>query len=224
MELDLKHINEGFENSDANKIYTELKIYFENNKEKIRFQKHPLGFKYFKLGSISATEELRLHLWTKTNENHDNDLQVHDHSFNFKSFVIFGLLINHIYKSNYDKDAVGLIYDVKFRNERSRLILNSSKQKLIDLKSEKLSTGNFYEIQSNEFHKTENLVEPSLTILKITKPKSKVARVYSPKKLSKLSKFERTFLSENDNNNLINEVVELIKLGTSTVANNVYKK
>ena len=221
MELDLKYINEGFENLDATKIYKELKVYFENNREKIRFQKHPLGFKYFKLGSISSTEELRLHLWTRTNENHDDDLQIHDHSFNFKSFVIYGLLMNHLYEPNYENDAVGFIYDVKFRNEKSRLILNSSKQKLIDLKSEKLTTANFYEIQSNEFHKTENLVEPSLTILKITKPKTKVARVYSPKELSKLSKFERTFLNENENDNLINKVVELIKLGASTVANNV---
>jgi hypothetical protein len=127
--------------------------------------------------------------------------------------------MNHLYEPNYENDAVGFIYDVKFRNEKSRLMLNSSKQKLIDLKSEKLTTGNFYEIQSNEFHKSENLVEPSLTILKITKPKTKVARVYSPKELSKLSKFERTFLNENENNNLINEVVKLIKLGASTVAN-----
>src|SRR5665811_1295804 len=98
MELDLKNINDGFENSDANQIYSELKVYFENFRDKILFQKHPLGFKYFKLGSISSTEELRLHLWTKTNENHDDDLQIHDHSFNFKSFVIFGLLMNHLYE------------------------------------------------------------------------------------------------------------------------------
>lgn len=219
MEVDLKNINVGFESSDAHQIYSELRIYFNNYRDGIYFQKHPLGFKYFKLGNISATEELRLHLWTKTNENHDDDLQIHDHSFNFKSFVVFGLVENHLYKPIYEKDAVGFIYDVKFRNEKSRLLINSSKQKLVDIKSEKLTTGNFYNINSNEFHKTENLLEPSLTLIKITKPQNKVARVFSPKKLSKLSKFKREFFSEQENEMLIDEVINLIQLGECTVAN-----
>lgn len=221
MELDLKKINEGFVNSDATQIYSEIKVYFDNFRDKIHFQKHPLGFKYFKLGNISPTEELRLHLWTKTNENQDDDLQVHDHSFNFKSFVIYGLLVNHLYEPLYENNAVGFIYDVEFRNEKSRLKLNSSKQTLSNLHSEKLKTGSFYTIQSNEFHKTENLLEPSLTLLKITKPQNKIARVYSPKKLSKLSKFERIFLNNKENEILINEVISLIKLGESTVAKKV---
>jgi hypothetical protein len=220
MKFDLKNINLGFKSSDAHQIYSELRIYFDNCRDEIYFQKHPLGFKYFKLGNISATEELRLHLWTKTNENHDDDLQIHDHSFNFKSFVVFGLLENHLYKPIYEKDAVGFIYDVKFRNEKSRLSIDSSKQKLVDIKSEKLTTGNFYDINSDEFHKTENLLEPSLTLIKITKPQNKVARVFSPKRLSKLSKFEREFLSEQENKILIDEVMNLIQLGESIVANN----
>ena len=58
---------------------------------------------------------------------------------------------------------------------------------------------------------------------KIIKPRNKVARVFSPKKLSKLSKFDREYLSEEENKKLINNVLHLIKLGESTVANNVYK-
>lgn len=224
MKIALKNINYGFESSDALKIYSELRNYFAHYQDELFFQKHPLGFKYLKLGNISAIEELRLHLWTNTNENHDDDLQVHDHSFNFKSFVVYGLLENYLYEPIYENDAVGFIYNVKFRNEKSRLFIESSNQKLVHLKSKKIMTGNFYSIESHEFHKTENLKEPSLTLIKITKPRNKVARVFSPKKLSKLSKFDREYLSEDENRKLINNVVHLIRLGESTVANNVYKK
>ncbi|MBI6116726.1 hypothetical protein [Salegentibacter maritimus] len=123
MDKDVLNINRGFITRDSEKIYSSLLSYIINNIRKIVFQKHPLGFKYFKLGKISNTEEFRLHFWIDTNENQDNELQIHDHSFNFESFVVYGILKNTKFKSKKDISSNGYIYNVKFRNEKSRLVL-----------------------------------------------------------------------------------------------------
>lgn len=220
MTEDILNINKGFIKRDSDKIYSSLLSYIANNKEKIAFQKHPLGFKYFKLGKISNKEEFRLHFWIGTNENQDDDLQIHDHSFNFESFVVYGNLRNIKFNSKTDLTSNGYIYDVKFRNEKSRLVLNSEKQFLETISSEVIETGGFYCIESDELHKSENLNNLTVSLLKITKPKNKIARVFSPKELNGLPSFERTLILDNENIELLKKLTEKIIEGKSTVANN----
>lgn len=219
MDKDVLNINSGFITRDSEKIYSSLLSYITNNKGKIIFQKHPLGFKYFKLGKISNTEEFRLHFWIDTNENQDDDLQIHDHSFNFESFVVYGILKNTKFKSKKNITSNGYIYNVKFRNEKSILVLNSEKQSLEIIKSEVIETGGFYSIESDELHKSENLNKLSVSLLKITKPKNKIARVFSPKELNGLPSFERTIIWEEENSGLLDILTEKIREGKSTVAN-----
>lgn len=219
MTEDILNINKGFIKRDSDKIYSSLLSYIANNKEKIAFQKHPLGFKYFKLGKISNKEEFRLHFWIGTNENQDDDLQIHDHSFNFESFIVYGNLKNTKFNSKTDLTSNGYIYDVKFRNEKSRLALNLEKQSLETLSSEIIETGGFYSIESDELHKSENLNNLTVSLLKITKPKNKIARVFSPKELNGLPSFERTLILDKENLELLNKLTEKIKEGKSTVAN-----
>lgn len=220
MKKDILNINYGFINRDSEKIYSSLLSFINNNKGKIVFQRHPLGFKYFKLGRISNTEEFRLHFWIGTNENQDDDLQIHDHSFNFESFVVYGSLKNTKFNSKKDITSNGYLYNVKFRDEESRLVLNSEKQALETIKSEVIETGEFYNIESDELHKSENVNKLSISLLKITKPKNKIARVFSPKELNGLSSFERTLVPEEENSELLNKLTQKIKEGKSTVANN----
>ena len=220
MNRDIQNINSGFIERDNKKVYSSLLSYINHNKEKIRFQKHPLGFKYFKLGKISNNQEFRLHFWTNTNENQDDDLQIHDHSFHFESFVVYGGIRNTIFITRDNDNSNGFIYDVRFRNEKSRLVLNSKNQLLETLSFELIETGEFYKINSTDLHKSENLKDLTISLLKIIKPKNKVARVFSPKELNRLSSFERSFVSENDNLDLINLLINKIKSGKSTVANN----
>jgi len=196
-----------------------LLSFLKSYKDKIRFQRHPLGFKYFKLGKISETEELRLHFWIETNENQDDDLQIHDHSFDFESFIVYGSLKNTTFISKDDDNSNGFIYDVKFRNEKSRLVLNSKNQLLKTLNCEVIETGNFYYLKSNELHKSENISELTVSLLKIIKLENKVAHVFSPKALIGLPIFERDFVSDVDNMELINQLIDKIKIGKGTVAN-----
>src|SRR5690606_2033249 len=182
-------------------------------KEKTKFQKHPLGFKYFKLGKISETEEFRLHLWISTNEYQDDDLQIHDHSFNFESFVVYGSLKNTIFISKNDDNSNGYLYDVIFRNEKSRLVLNSNNQLLKILNFEVIKTGEFYYQKSDELHESQNINDLTISLLKIIKPENKVARVFSPKVLSELPSFERNFVADIENLELLNQLIDKIKMG-----------
>ncbi|MBI6118359.1 hypothetical protein [Salegentibacter maritimus] len=87
------------------------------------------------------------------------------------------------------------------------------------IKSEVIETGGFYSIESDELHKSENLNKLSVSLLKITKPKNKIARVFSPKELNGLPSFERTLILEKENSELLDKLTEKIKKGKSTVAN-----
>ena len=203
----LEKINLGFNQYNSLMIYENLHAYLTLNREKILFQMHPLGFKYFKLGNISKEVEFRLHYWVSTNEKHDNDLQIHDHSFDFDSFVVNGSITNNKYEIVNSYNPKVYIYDVKFKNEKSKLILNSDNCYISKIQSVNINQGGFYRMLSNEFHESINNEEETVTLLKISKLESKTARVFSPKKLGTLSRFERKFLSADENNKLIDRII-----------------
>ena len=206
-----QNINVGFISKDSKKINLCLLSYLEKNIEFISYQNHPLGFKYFKLGNISSFEELRLHVWVNTYEKHDNNLQIHDHSFDFESIVINGAINNKKYKVLKIENSEGYIYDVKFRNEKSRLINNIDNCSINQTKSDNIKSGEFYFMRSDEFHESINTKDLTITLLKIIKSGNKIARVFSPKKLRTLSSFERSTLPQEENIKLTLKIIEIIK-------------
>lgn len=205
----LNNINIGFKLKDGKKINENLNQFFVQNKSKISFQKHPLGFKYYKLGNISKYEEFRLHFWIDTIDKHDNDLQIHDHSFDFESYILNGSIVNNRYKIISSNNYNGYVYDVKFRNEKSKLILNQENCSILLEKSVKINCREFYKMQSNDFHESINNEDLTITLLKITKSGNKIARVYSPKKLISLDTYERVNLTLEENNKLIDKIINL---------------
>ena len=207
----LEKINLGFKTKDNRIVSENLNSYFVLKRTEILFQKHPLGFKYFKLGNISNFEEFRLHFWINTNEKHDDDLQIHDHSFDFESFVVSGSIINNKYEIIKSNNSEGFVYDVKFRNEKSKLILNTDNCYIQHTESVRINCGEFYSMISSEFHESINNEDLTITLLKITKSCDKTARVFSPKKLASLSSYERTTLTVEENLKLIDKIIELTK-------------
>lgn len=203
----LEKINLGFNQCNSSIVYENLHTYLILNRESIVFQKHPLGFKYFKLGNISKEEEFRLHYWFSTKEKQDDDLQIHDHSFNFDSFVVNGSIINNKYEIINSNNPKGYIYDVRFKNDKSKLILNADNCNIRKIQTLIINRGGFYSMLSNEFHESINDEEQTVTLLKISKLENKTAKVYSPKKLGTLSCFERKALEAEENINLIDQII-----------------
>ena len=205
----LENISIGFKLKDGLKIRENLNQYFSQYKNEISFQKHPLGFKYFKLGNVSESEEFRLHFWINTIEKHDKDLQIHDHSFAFESFVLNGSIVNNKYKIISSTNFDGYVYDVKFRNEKSKLILNQENCSIELEESVAINVGEFYKMSSNDFHESINNEDLTVTLLKITKSYNKVSRVFSPKKLNTLNSFERVNLTFDENKKLIDKIIKI---------------
>lgn len=205
------NINNGFITKNTQEIYLALLSFLKSHKEKIIFQSHPLGFKYFKLGEISKNEELRLHFWIETNEKQDDDLQIHDHSFDFESFIVYGKIKNVKYISVNDERFQGFMYNVRFQNENSKLVLGSKNQFLKIIEIEKIRTGEFYSLKSNELHKSENIKDSTISLLKIIKLQPKVARVFSPKELINFSRFERKILSKSENLKFVEVIIKKIE-------------
>lgn len=211
IDLDLIKINDGFVLHDTNIVKSGLLSYLDKWKQKIHFQKHPLGFKYLKLGKISSSTEFRVHFWIDTNENHDDDLQIHDHSFDFESSVLSGSIINKKYIINHSEKSEGFIYEVVFKNDKSKLILKSSNCCISKTITENLTSGEFYKVRNDEFHESINRQQHTITLLRITKSFNKTARVFSPRKINSMSSFERKILSDEENTKMINQIIGLIQ-------------
>ena len=103
------------------------------------------------------------------------------------------------------------MYDVKFRNEKSKLILNQENCSIVLEESVKINCGEFYKMASNDFHESINNEDLTVTLLKITKSGNKIARVFSPKKLISLDSYERVKLTFEENNKLIDKIINLTK-------------
>jgi len=198
MENLVKKINEGFLQKNSLALYKSLFDYFSSNIDKIFYQKHPLGFKYFSFGKINEQEEFRIHIWSEDYKCQDDDLMIHDHSFDFESFVVLGKIKNTIYSINENPDSEGYIYQVKFAENKSFLEIISDHQKISIFSEEEINEGNFYSIKSYEFHQSQNMCENSISIIKIFKSEYKPANVYSPKKPKDLLSFQRSYLGKQE--------------------------
>jgi hypothetical protein len=209
MEELIKKIDYGFINKDAEIIYKSLIEYFILNANNIFFQKHPLGFKFLNIGKVSLYEELRIHIWDNKDDNQDNDLQIHDHSFNFESLVIFGKIKNIIYGLQNNSNSNGYIYKVKFVDNKSCLELISDNIEVKIKSSEIITEGNFYFVKNDEFHESINIENYSITLLKMIKPHIfKPPIVYSPKKIKEFMSFKRSYLSKMECNQISKIVIE----------------
>ena len=208
----LKRINQGFLNKDPYLVYKNIKDYFESNSNDVKFKKHPLGFIFYNLGHLSDSEEFRIHIWDKNYYSQDDDLQIHNHSFDFESFVVIGKIENVCYQLNEDSQSFGYKYQVKFVDNKSFLDLLSHNIKIEIISKEFISAGKFYKLFRSEFHESYNLDPFSITLIKIVKPESfNPPIVYSPKKIKNYLSFNRSDFSNDESKLIINKIIEVCK-------------
>ena len=108
----------------------------------------------------------------------------------------------------HSKKRIVSSYDAEIcSNKQSKLILNTDNCYIRKIQSVNINRGGFYKMLNNEFHESINDKEQTVTLIKISKLESKTARVFSPKKLGTLSRFERANLLAEENLKLIDEVI-----------------
>jgi hypothetical protein len=205
----LHDLNKGFEQKNSSLIYQKILELFQKNNS-FFFQKHPLGFNFLNLGKLSDAVEFRLHVWDSRFGSNDNELQIHNHSFDFESFVVSGKIKNTIFRLIKNEGSNGVLYEVKFIDNKSILDVVGEN---CDIKADSVTfidEGYFYDLSKDKFHKSEHLVDFSITLLKMIKPTVfNPPLIFSSKRIKELKSFSRSQLKEERNNEIITRVKKI---------------
>jgi len=144
------------------------------------FRLHPLGFLSCTL-LIEESRRVRLHYWPISGgREQSSTLQIHDHLFEFKSWVLQGTVQNR----EYIKCEGGIElarYETEYRGELSILRKTSERERLVVKKTETHNVGNCYSVAAGVLHETLRIgSSAALTILVATDIVKKAAIVYGP--------------------------------------------
>lgn len=129
------------------------------------FRFHPLGFVACTLlteGSI----KLRLHYWpVHGGVQQSSDCQIHDHLFNFQSWVLSGAIEN----IEYERSEVGKeysVYETEYRDDQSILTKTGQLIHLVEQGRAVFKEGESYSIAAGTLHETGRVGgSPACTVL-----------------------------------------------------------
>jgi len=207
----LNKIKQGYELKEGKLISESLTAYLQHHLNHITFRKHPLGFFYHNMVGSSEFEEYRLHFWSDYSVEQDEFLKIHDHSFDFTSYVLSGKLTNRTYALSQSDSFEGYVYEVIFRNNVSSLVISADRCGLELLQSKEFAKGDFYDMASAQFHNTISKKGSTVTIIRIDRSQSKVSRVFSPNKLQDTTtQYDRLLLSKKQNLTIANTILGMI--------------
>lgn len=129
------------------------------------FKVHPLGF-YSCTLLHENNQKIRLHYWDSiTNgEQQSSELMIHDHIFDFKSWIMLGALENTEYEVS-DEGELYYLYSTKYENDSSILKITDDSLKITHKNSSIYTQGMSYVMGANVLHKTRSLTDRAFTIL-----------------------------------------------------------
>lgn len=170
----------------------------------IPFKKHPLGFFVCTLLQ-EGPYKIRLHYWMSSInlEVQSLDLMIHDHTFNFKSWVVSGSIENTVYEQASD----GLEYNLysTFYDQNTSILRRENRKFLVAETSVKIiSRNNTYEMSAGVLHKTRALENLTFTVLYTEETNVKNPMVLADEKLTATEiSFERSEVNEKDMQNYL---------------------
>ena len=121
--------------------------------------KHPFGFIQVKVIDFDSIplESLRIHIWSNTRITQKPYYSVHNHSFDFKSLVLCGHIVNSKYSVQNVSDSENCIYTVRYddKNSTSKLLKTEEVVSCNVATKSVVSAGQFYVLKKDEFHSTD---------------------------------------------------------------------
>jgi hypothetical protein len=142
------------------------KLLFQFRESKgLPFRWHPLGFISCTL-LVQGSKKARLHYWpSKVARPQDADCQIHDHIFDFSSWVLAGAVKNVEYEINEDGKPYSF-YTTEYRGETSILTKTPRTAQLTISSSSAYSAGSKYLVEAGRLHETRRIGTGSaLTVL-----------------------------------------------------------
>ena len=132
------------------------------------FRAHPLGFISCTL-CIEGVRKVRLHIWPVSgNTAQDERCQIHDHIFEFKSWVLSGTIENTEYALS-ETGTLYSLYSTNYLGDTSILKKSTETVRLTLEKVSQHSQGASYSVPAGRLHETRRLGSKSAVTLLITK-------------------------------------------------------
>lgn len=145
----------------------------------IPFKIHPLGF-YSCTLLDEKNQKIRLHYWDLSinQKKQSSRLVIHDHIFNFKSWIMFGILENIEYSLT-EKGDIYNLYATRYKGDISILEGVQEVVNIVEKKSSIYKKGESYLMEAGVLHETRILSDKTFTILHTFDTDLKSARVLS---------------------------------------------
>ena len=170
------------------------------------FRWHPLGFVVCKVtcaGSLTA----RLHIWPPDGgKKQDSSHIIHDHIFNFTSWVLAGEIINTEYHINLD-GCLYAQYNVAYEEEVSMMIKTDSTCRLKIASQSRWNSGAAYKITSDRLHASYVCGDLSAVTVLLTRKTEKLnPRVFGSLEGADRYEFNRTDLTDEEVSSLFERI------------------
>jgi len=135
---------------------------------RVPFRLHPLGFLACTLLD-EGTRKFRLHYWpVEGGSQQSPECQIHDHLFEFRSWVLAGSVENIEYAESSEGQEFSA-YRTEYVGDRSTLTKTDRTLRLSELKRCTFSAGSSYAVPAGVLHETTRVgAEPAFTALVTT--------------------------------------------------------
>jgi hypothetical protein len=150
---------------------------------KAPFRLHPLGFIACTLLS-DGPQKVRLHYWPVAGGSQQSpDCQIHNHLFNFRSWVLAGEVQNIEYSvSNSDAGREMAEYRTEYLHDQSILSKTGRTLRLTETRRTAYPAGSTYSLAAGVLHETVRLgLEPAVTILVADEVSTAPPLVFGPR-------------------------------------------
>lgn len=169
----------------------------------LAFRAHPLGF----ISCVVFTEgekKARLHIWPiSENLSQGEDVTVHDHIFNFTSWVLAGEIINRCLYV----DRAGVpccVYEASYAGEKSVLVKKNEALNIMEGEVHRYSAGMRYSMCAGQLHETRPVGSSiAVTILITHDVSGKPPLVIGPFSGSEKYEYYRRLLSRDELDKII---------------------
>jgi hypothetical protein len=173
------------------------------------FRAHPLGFISCTFLSEGA-RNARLHIWPLNGQHtQDQNTQIHDHIFDFTSWVIHGEITNTTLTPSEHGESYAL-YSTSYSDEKSILHKRGCLIQLLPSHSTLHLAGTEYSVNSGEFHKSERSGNSLAATVLITNQTNKSRpSVAGPIDGHLVYEYQRASLSDTEVDKLISDLKTL---------------
>jgi hypothetical protein len=166
-------------------------------------QRHPLGFRVARLMS-EGNSSLRLHIWPRSSRTTQPGYEIHDHTFSFRSHVLFGTLEQSIYDVTGSDHPQFSLYNVEY-DELGSILLKSRDGVTASLcRRSVLQSGETYQLGAGVFHRLDLIPDDPAATLLLTTQVGGTPKSLGPLKGPDRIRFDRSSYSGTVADDLIN--------------------